>query len=77
MLDFKEGDTIGTFSEEEPNYPIKGFFMHKSIWGYHEPHSSYLLVDNNGKCHKIIIGIDYLNTRIHNVRMVLIEKCII
>jgi hypothetical protein len=74
MIDFKIGDTIATFSDESPNYPVKGFFINKSIWGDFEILISNLLIDNNGKSHTILTGIDYPDTRLHNIRMVLVEK---
>lgn len=71
----QKGDTIGTFSEELPNYPVKGFLLFESHWGGLEnPHITYMIIDNKKKIHHIHTGLDYLNTNIHNIRMVLIEK---
>ncbi len=74
MIDFKIGDTIATFSDEIPNYPVKGFFITEKTWGNYEPLTSHLLIDNKKNLQNILTGIDYPDTRLHNIRMVLVEK---
>jgi hypothetical protein len=75
-MDFKKGDTVGTFQNFNSNSIIKGFYLSTVEWMVigitRTPYKhSIEIIDNNSKPHKIFLTNDI---KIYNVRMVLFEK---